>query len=127
MILIQVILIVAFLFLVLKLVANPSSYQVRAWQKIIGIIFFIVAIFAVLFPNSLNSVAHFLGVGRGVDLLLYLLTLTFIFVTFNLYLKDKLYQRRIVQLARKVAIIEANQKPRNIKIQNSLENRTQEN
>lgn len=107
MILIQVILILAFALLLIKFLANPNSYQMKAWKKIIGVLFVALAVLAVLFPGALNHVANFFGVGRGADLLLYLLTLAFIFVVFSQYVNAKQEQKRFVKLARKMAIIEA--------------------
>lgn len=113
MILIQTILIVAFLVILGRFLVNPNSYQMKAWQKIFAIMFFLAAIFSVLLPDDLNTVAHFVGVGRGADLLLYLLTLAFIFLVFHLYIGEKQNQRLLVSLARRVAIIDANQSPNN--------------
>jgi len=106
MILIQVVLIAAFILLLLKFLANPNSYQIKAWKKIIGILFVFLAIMAVLFPDLLNHIAHFFGVGRGADLLLYLVTLAFIFVVFSQYVSSKQEQKRLVKLARKLALLE---------------------
>jgi small membrane protein len=113
MIAIQIILILAFLALVVRFMANPNSHQMKAWQKILGLLFCMVAIYAVLLPDQLNRLANAVGVGRGADLLLYLLTLSFIFVVFNNYVHNRQEQKRLVMLARKLAIIEANQNPRN--------------
>lgn len=107
MIIIQALLIIGFVYFLYRLLANPNSYQVKAWAKIFGIIFTIVAIMLVLFPDSMNSLAKLVGVSRGADLLLYLVTLAFILLALNIYLKSKSDQRRMVTLARKVAIIEA--------------------
>jgi hypothetical protein len=108
MILIQVILIVGFLVFLSRVLANPSSYQIKAWTKIFAILFVVAAIVTVVFPNSTNSLARLLGVSRGADLLLYLLTLAFIFSVLSGYMQEKRLQKRIVILARKIAIIEAN-------------------
>lgn len=107
MILFQVVLIIAFFILLIRLLANPNSYQIKAWKKIIGILFVLLAIFSVLFPDSLNSIANFFGVGRGADMLLYLLTLAFIFAEFSRYISSKQEQKRFVKLARKIALLEA--------------------
>jgi hypothetical protein len=107
MMLIQIILICGFALLFLKFVASPNSYQVKAWKKIIGLLFLVLAVVAILLPDRLNSIAHFFGVGRGADLLLYLLTLAFIFVVFAQYVAGRQEQRRMAQLARKVALLEA--------------------
>lgn len=107
MILIQIVLIAGFVLLLLKFLASPNSYQIKAWKKIIGIIFVFLAIFAVTFPETLNNIAHFFGVGRGADLLLYLLAFAFIFVVFNQYVASKQEQKRVVKLSRRLAILEA--------------------
>jgi hypothetical protein len=115
MIAIQIILIIGFLVFLFRVLANPASYQLRAWTKILAILFVVVAIVTVISPNITNTIAHWVGVSRGADLLLYLLTLAFIFVLFSSYLSEKRLQRRMVTLARKIAILEANQaaeKPR---------------
>jgi hypothetical protein len=114
-IVIQLVLIGAFLALALRFMQGSSSHRMRAWEKIIGILFFFLAIFAVLFPDDLTRTANMVGVGRGADLLLYLLVLAFIFSIFKLYIKEKQDNQRFVGLARKMAIIEANQNPHNIK------------
>jgi hypothetical protein len=107
MILIQAILILGIFYMVLRFISNPSSTQMRAWKKIIGIIFTALAVVVVLFPETANDIAHFVGVGRGADLLLYLLTLGFISVCINLYLKSKIEEQKMAKLARKVALLEA--------------------
>jgi len=113
MILIQLFLVVGFLAFLLWLIANPSSYQIHAWTKILAILFVIVAILTILFPNITNDIAHSLGVSRGADLLLYILTMAFIFGMFNSYIQEKRLQKRMVLLARRVAINEANQRTNN--------------
>lgn len=115
MILIQLILIIGFVVFLLRVLADPASYQLRAWTKILATLFVIAAILSVIFPDATNTIAHRAGVGRGADLLLYLLTLAFIFVMFNSYTQEKRLQKRIVLLARKVAIIEANQREKLLK------------
>jgi hypothetical protein len=108
MILIQIILVTGFILFLWRLLTNPNSYQVRAWTKIIAILFAFAAIVAIIFPETTNSLAKFLGVKRGADLLLYSLALVFIFFVLNVYIANKKLQNKIVLLSRKIAIIEAN-------------------
>jgi len=114
MILIQIILVVGIFYLLIRFLANPSSTNIRAWKKILGIIFTLLAVVVVLLPQTANDIAHSVGVGRGADLLLYVLTLAFIFVCLNLYLKSKQDERRYVELARQIALLDArlNHKPK---------------
>lgn len=60
-----------------------------------------------MFPDSLNSLAQRVGVGRGADLILYVLFVAFIFFVLNVYIKFKQQQDTIFRLARKLALIEA--------------------
>jgi hypothetical protein len=107
---IKLLLIAAILVIMVWFLGNRTTHQVRAWQKLGILVITLLGIFVVIFPDSSNRVAHKLGVGRGADLLLYLLTIAFLLTVLNLYLKGKEEERRTVVLARKVAILEANAK-----------------
>jgi small membrane protein len=104
---IKLILVVGIIFIMGWFLSNRTSHQVRAWQRISLILFMALGIFVVIFPDSSNTLAHKVGVGRGADLLLYLLTVAFLLSILNAYLKSKEEERRVVKLARKVALIEA--------------------
>lgn len=106
MILIQVLLIIAILAIFVRFLASGNSVKTQAWKKILLVGFTLIAIVCVLWPDMLNKTAHFLGVGRGADLLLYGLIVAFIFVQLNNYLKAKDEKKKLVALARKVAILE---------------------
>lgn len=62
---------------------------------------------AVLFPGAVTEVAQAVGVGRGTDLVLYLLCVTFLFVTIALYLRLNEMHDRYVELVRQLALHEA--------------------
>lgn len=62
---------------------------------------------AVLFPSALTEVAQSVGVGRGADLVLYALCVTFLFVTIALNLRLGQLSDRLVELARNHALLEA--------------------
>jgi hypothetical protein len=107
MILIQLILILAIVAVLIAFLSSRDSSQTQAWKKIMLFVLAVAAIVLVIFPDTLNGLAHFVGVGRGADLLLYALTVAFIFEQLNNYIKNKEEQRKIVTLARKIAIEEA--------------------
>ena len=62
------------------------------------------ALFGILSQTSLTWVAHKVGVGRGADLLLYLLTVAFMLVSVVLFRRLAELERRYVTLARTIAI-----------------------
>jgi hypothetical protein len=59
---------------------------------------------AVLFPDLVTQVAHAAGVGRGTDLVVYVLCVTFLFTTIGLHLRLATMHDRYVELARQVAL-----------------------
>jgi hypothetical protein len=68
----------------------------------------VAGVVAVLFPDTVTDIAQLVGVGRGTDLLLYLLVVAFLFTTIALYLRLSELHDRYVELARQVALHEAN-------------------
>lgn len=104
---IQIFLIVVLVLIMGNFLASQNSSRTKAWKKMLLLAFFAAAIFIILLPDSMNRIAHAMGVGRGADLLLYGLTMAFIFMQLNSYVKSKQEQRRLVVLARKVAILDA--------------------
>ena len=55
-------------------------------------------------PNDTTVVAHWLGVDRGTDLMLYALIIAFSFTTLSTYMRFKDLELRYARLARAVAI-----------------------
>lgn len=62
---------------------------------------------AVLFPAAVTEVANAVGVGRGTDLVVYVLAVSFVFVSIALYMRLATLQDRNVQLSRRLALLEA--------------------
>lgn len=106
MIIIQIILIGAFIVFLWQFLANPASHKVHAWIKILTVLFTLVAIIVVAFPDISNDVAHAVGVKTGANLLLYMLTLAFIFVVINSYIRNKSDNEKLVAVVRRLAILE---------------------
>lgn len=55
-------------------------------------------------PDTLTHVANALGINRGADLLLYGLTLAFLFMSFLLYARIVQLRRQMTQLVRHLAL-----------------------
>jgi len=108
---IKIILIVLLIGLLVYVTRRPGSIYIRAWGKILSLVFVLFSVFAVLYPNALTRIAHSVGVGRGADLLLYLLVIAFFFTTVSTYLKLIDMNQRIVKLSREIALLTP-QKPK---------------
>lgn len=104
---IKIILVVAIVLLAFSFIKNHSTAKIRASKKLGILLLFLFAVVTVIFPEATNFLAHQVGVGRGADLLLYALTVSFFTFVINQYLKNKQEEQRLVKLARKLALLEA--------------------
>jgi hypothetical protein len=68
---------------------------------------------AVLFPELTNDIAHAVGVGRGADLITYLVEVGLLFVVVHYYTKFVELQAQITQLVREIAILRAELETKN--------------
>jgi len=104
---IKLLLVVGLVFVAVSMLRHRNTMRFRAGKKLLLAGFAVLAVLAVAFPQWLNEVARSVGVGRGADLLLYLLIVAFLFVALNTYLKFKDYDTVLTQLTRRIAIDEA--------------------
>lgn len=101
--------------LLLAAIALVGYYAVRGGRRalhrvvwrgfVVGGLF--AAMVSVIDPNLMTWVANRLGVGRGADLLLYVLTVAFMLVSVILFRRLSDLERRYVALARAHAIRDA--------------------
>ena len=78
------------------------------WRAYVALVL-VAAALAVLFPDVLTTLANQVGVGRGADLLLYVLVVTFLLVSVVLFRRLAALERRYTQLARTLVLHEATQ------------------
>ncbi|GAA2841510.1 DUF2304 domain-containing protein [Kitasatospora sp. CM 4170] len=103
---IQLILVVAAVAMALLFVRRWDAANTRAWKRIAFSLFVIANIVAILWPTGVTKLATALGVGRGTDLVLYLMVIGMGFLTLNTYLRFRSLEKKITDLARTVAITE---------------------
>ena len=115
MIIIQTIIITVALGLLIFVLGGRQTHTARAWKKIALCLLSIAMIVAVLFPGTTDKAANIVGVGRGADLLIYMITLAFIGYALNNYLHQQREKDSLYRLARKVALLDANERYQIIK------------
>jgi hypothetical protein len=104
---IQVLLLFAVVCALLYFVRGQHGVRVRAGKRLGFVAFLIVNAYAVLRPDDVTWVAKRVGVGRGADLVLYLTVVSFVFAVLNFYQRTKDQERRLTDLARAVALRDA--------------------
>ncbi|MGH3567850.1 MAG: DUF2304 domain-containing protein [Pseudonocardia sp.] len=105
--LIQLILVLAVLTVLFVFVRSSNAIYVQAGKRIGLVLFALANVYAVMRPDDLTAIARALGVGRGTDLVLYALVVAFMAGMFSFYQRFRLVDRRYTELARTVAIREA--------------------
>ena len=105
--LIQFILVLAVLSILYVFVRSSNAVYVQASKRIGLVLFALANVYAVMRPDDLTAVARALGVGRGTDLVLYALVVAFMAGMFSMYQRFRVVDRRYTELARTVAIREA--------------------
>jgi len=89
------------------------AFLQRQRSRHISVVIALVAvagIYFVLFPAQTATVAHFVGVGRGADLVLYCWQVISLMILVNLQFKILAMQGTITALAREVALQAAREK-----------------
>lgn len=102
--LIQIVLLAAVAVVVVLFARHWNTTRTRAWKRIAFLAFCLLNAYAVLRPGDTTRVAHVLGVGRGTDLVLYLLVVAVTLLALNTYLRFRAVERRLTELARDAAL-----------------------
>ena len=61
---------------------------------------------AVVWPNSTTTVANAVGVGRGTDLVLYILVMVFLFFSLVVLQRFMVLERQVTVLTRELALLQ---------------------
>lgn len=104
MTLIQILLVFGFIAIVLIYFQRLRS---RLLDRVLFFVLIILAIAMVLRPDWANDLAHYFGVGRGADLVTYLGISGLAFLWLGLYTRQREMDVRLTELARKLAIKQA--------------------
>jgi hypothetical protein len=76
----------------------------RALRRVAAVCFALAGALAVLFPGVVTWLAERVGVGRGTDLVLYVMVIAFLFTAIGLYQRVQTLEERITQLTRALAL-----------------------
>ncbi|MFE7560305.1 DUF2304 domain-containing protein [Kitasatospora sp. NPDC057500] len=101
---IQLLLMVGTGALVLAFVRRWDAAHTRAWKRMAFFAFVVANVYAVLRPQDVTWIANKLGVGRGTDLVLYLLVVAMAFMTLNTFMRFRSLEKKLTDLARTVAV-----------------------
>ena len=99
--------IVLFLFLVFALsrvILRFREKTISPLEFVFWAMLFFAAIVGVAFPNETTNLARFVGIGRGVDLVIYASIATLFYLVFRIYVLMEGLHHEITELIRQLAL-----------------------
>lgn len=101
---IQVVLIVFIFFAVVRTVERYRDRAIPARWFIFWVLFWVVVAVAVLVPKTTEYFARLVGVGRGVDAVLYFAIVTLFYLFFRVFVRMERIERDITKIVRELAL-----------------------
>ena len=102
----KITLIVVVIFFGVWLLRARKTARVKAWQKLIIVLFVLTVITVTLSERISTQLAAFFGLTRATDVLVYATIVLLLFIAANVYLKFQDLQNQLVKVARRVTIQE---------------------
>jgi hypothetical protein len=106
----QILAIVAVVAIAIVVVRGGGARH-QAVRRILLVLFVLGAAVAVLFPQVLTWLANLVGIGRGTDLLLYVMVIAFLALVATTYRRFRQMEEQITTLARRVALLDSDPTP----------------
>jgi small membrane protein len=110
MLLIQILLVIFFIFAVTKVVGRYHSKDLSAGWLIFWLIFWLGSLVVAVSPNITFYFSKLVGIGRGADLVVYVSLVLVFFLFFKFLVRQEKMKKEITVLTRKIALFEANER-----------------
>lgn len=104
MTIIQILFLPFLLFALSRVVLRFKDKQIKIVEFGFWALLFLTAIFVIIFPNETTNFARILGIGRGVDLVVYASIITIFYLVFRAYIMIENLRHEITLLVRKLAL-----------------------
>ena len=101
---IKILILVAVLFIISRIILRFKDGLVSVWALIAWLFLWIAVIVATLLPWTTDKLANFIGVGRGVDAILYMAIIILFYGFFRMSVKLENIEYEITQIVRKNAL-----------------------
>jgi hypothetical protein len=102
--LVQIILIAIVAIMLIRLVFKRKSREINNNYFVIWLIIWLLAMLLILFPDIASYFADTVGVGRGVDLIIYISIIAIFYLQFKLLMRIEKLEKDITHITRHLAI-----------------------
>ncbi len=101
---IQIFIVAFSLFAIVRTLRQFRRGKLTIAFLFLWILFWIAVGVVVMMPQTTNTLAHFVGVGRGVDVIMYVSILVLFYALFRMVVRIEEVEREITKLVRRLAI-----------------------
>lgn len=101
---IQIVLALFLVFALSRVVLRFRGGQIKPTEFVFWAFLFLTAIIVIVLPDQTTKLANQLGIGRGVDLVVYASIVTLFYLVFRLYVLAEDIRHEITELVRKLAL-----------------------
>lgn len=106
----QLILSVLIIFIIIKTLISFNKKQITRLFFILWNFFWLIVLYFIFYPGFLVGLAKRLGVGRGVDLAIYVSVICLFYLIYKLFIKIEKIEKQITKIVREIAIKNAKNK-----------------
>jgi len=106
----QILILILIAVVVYKATRRLIKKDLTVWLYLLWLSLWLVVAVFVVWPGILSQLAYWAGIGRGVDLIIYLAIFGLFYLIFKLNLRLDKMERNISELVRKLAINHAKDK-----------------
>ncbi|MGG5171225.1 DUF2304 domain-containing protein [Pseudarthrobacter sp. J1738] len=104
---VQLVLVLGVILFSFVLMRGSANARHTAIRRMMTILFAVTAVMSILFPRLIQSVASFVGIGRGTDLVLYAFIVSFLIFMASTYQRFRGQEVALTKLSRRIALKEA--------------------
>ncbi|HMB25833.1 MAG TPA: DUF2304 family protein [Patescibacteria group bacterium] len=100
----QVLILLFIAFVIFRAAVKLKQKQISVWLFGFWTLLWLIVALIDIFPMSVSYVANMIGVGRGVDLIIYLAVIILFYAGFRLNLKLNKIEEKMTELVGKIAV-----------------------
>lgn len=108
MIVLQFILILFFFFALYKVIARFRAGEIKFMNALVWSLLWLCGTAVVAYPALAVALAKFLGVGRGVDAVIYFAIVSLFFLVFRLLVRVEKIEKHLTRVVRQNALTDKN-------------------
>lgn len=99
----QIIIVLFALFALSRTILRIKDKSLKSVEAPFWVTVWVLVIVLAIFPNSLSFITSLVGIGRPVDLLIYLSVILLFYIVFRLYVRIEGLETNITTLTREIA------------------------